>query len=79
VRGGAAKASTDGDWDDFLKDKAAYWREHLDQVPSSHRPITLLEYLGMTGDEYADWFTTGHVADRVKRVWSPAEMRYLYR
>jgi hypothetical protein len=30
---------------------------------------SLLEYLGMTRDEYASWFMTGIVPDRVKRVW----------
>jgi hypothetical protein len=31
---------------------------------------SLLEYLGMTPEEYARWFFTGQVPSRVARVWS---------
>lgn len=30
---------------------------------------SLLEYLGMTPEEYGDWFTTGVVPARVQRTW----------
>jgi hypothetical protein len=48
--------------DEFLKAKVAQYRR-------SGFGRSLLEYLGMTPDEYGEWFLTGHVASRVLRTW----------
>lgn len=52
--------------DEFLQGRvAAYYR-----LPGSLCHITLLDFLGMTADEYAGWFLTGQVPGRVARTWS---------
>jgi hypothetical protein len=48
--------------DEFMIAKVAEYRR-------SGFARELLEYLGMTREEYAEWFTTGVVAPRVLRVW----------
>ena len=52
--------------DEFLQGRVAEYRRHVGCSCS----ITLLEYLGMTADEYAVWFLTGQVPARVARTWS---------
>ena len=53
--------------DEFMKGRVAeYHRSGFER--------SLLEYLGMTPDEYAGWFLTGTVPARVLRVWKLAEV-----
>lgn len=51
-----------GDADEFLIGRVTEYRR-------SGFERSLLEYLGMTSDEYGQWFTTGIVPARVLRVW----------
>jgi hypothetical protein len=53
--------------DEFLQGRVA---EYYRQSDAFTRKFPLTEYLGMTPDEYASWFATGQVPDRVARVWT---------
>lgn len=49
--------------DEFLKGRVAEYHR-------SGFTRSLLEYIGMSPDEYASWFFTGEVPARVARTWS---------
>lgn len=53
--------------DEFLCGRVA---EYQRQQACCTLRCSLLEYMGMTADEYAGWFQTGKVPARVARVWS---------
>ena len=50
-------------WDGFLQGRVALWYFYS---PDS----SLIAFLGMTKDEYADWVVGAVVRSRIKRIWS---------
>lgn len=57
------------EFDDFLKGRVSEWYKHEDNGWYGRR-IGILEYLGMTLDEYARWVTDGVIAPRMYRIWN---------
>lgn len=55
-------------WDAHMRDKVRLW--HASDPEDPHDTGALAESLGMTFGEFADWFSSGIVAERVKRVWT---------
>jgi hypothetical protein len=64
-----AGLNDDQAWDEFIQGRAAEYEMVQDRYGGRWH-IPKLEYLGMTGGEYAAWFLTGFVAERVRRAWS---------
>lgn len=54
-------------WDAFLRYKVASWQRQNDVYKTR---FGLLEYLGMTPEEFGDWVIKDKVSDRLKRVWT---------
>ena len=50
-------------WDGFLQGRVALWYFYS---PDS----SLIAFLGMTKDEYADWVVGAVVRSRIKRIWN---------
>lgn len=58
--------ASDDDWDRFLVERLTEWRRH---VNAGNPPCGMLEFLGMTDEEYVDWVTRGVIAERVRHRW----------
>lgn len=58
---------TDQWWDAHMRDKVRQW--YASAPPDPTDTGLLAEFLGMTYGEFAQWFGSGIVPDRVKRVW----------
>ncbi len=54
-------------WEAFLRYKVASYQS---QNQGFRRRFPLIQYLGMTQDEYADWSVNGVISDRVKKGWA---------
>lgn len=63
-----AMPQDDEEWEALLLGRAQEWRAHRDSGCPCNVP--LLEYLGMTRDEFSEWVAHGTVSDRVRRVWT---------
>lgn len=59
---------TDEWWDAHMRDKVRQWYGSGPADP--HDTGALTTFLGMTYDEFANWFGSGIVPERVKRVWT---------
>lgn len=65
----AKRRPSDAKFTAFLEGRVAEWYRHDEEGWGGGRRIPLLEYLGMTRDEYGDWVTTGIASSRVRRCW----------